>query len=635
MYEKKDCSGNSNHYFNETDEKQAQANLRLCGWFHMHRVDYFWRYGPLESTSTDHFSTGAMSGVELNPYSNRIRKGSHKELNRDLDLYSRQIRSKSFAPEREVHSKLTKSEEGKHGEGNPYQRVNRRKSEYSASILGTKKESTENVVNSSKAELITSCKMNSMKLQFIEEKTNEIIDHNLDLKASVNADTHSIASDDFDPMKEETCSNILVSLRVRPLREETECIQTSCNDVILHADDNNLAMSQPRCFSFDHVFDKNCTQQDIARKLGIPLVDQVLRGYNSTIMVYGQTGSGKTYTMFGEENEPALMLLTIHDLFEKSVQLQGDINITATLIEDYQDNLVDLLQDNPQEPRLLIRQKKNSVELENAMILECNTMEQVQAIMKAGKKRVIGCTNMNKASSRSHVILTLYITRSIMGKSSRGKFHFIDLAGSERSKSTGTQGESLREGSNINLSLSALGNCVDALSNKQRTHVPYRNSKLTRILQDSIGGNSMTCMICTVSPASINRGETLSTLRFAMRAKKVENKVKMNISTVGLAAQVDQLRYQNRLMVAALKNMPGGDLIVQNIFMDPSLKSSLVDENCSIDSQPYLEIESKTLEVKKELFHVPKLEIAAPRELSPKKRRKSRRRSDDNKCTIM
>jgi len=288
------------------------------------------------------------------------------------------------------------------------------------------------------------------------------------------------------------------------------------------------------------VFDGNSSQAEVFEDV-LPFVHSALDGYNVCIFAYGQTGSGKTYTMQGEGHgeQRGVIPLMCTELFSQIEERKDAKNITVqcSVLEIYNEKVKDLLM--PDNEDLQIREDTalggRGIHVEGLFESPVRSCGDVLALIeKAQARRAVGQTNMNEHSSRSHAVVTLKIASCDCGDAEGitltvSKLHLIDLAGSERQKATGATGDRLKEGAQINLSLSALGNVIAALTDaKGGRHVPYRDSKLTRLLQDSLGGNSYTVMICNVSPAKINAEEILSSLRFAERAKKIQNKAAVN-----------------------------------------------------------------------------------------------------------
>ncbi|KAK4295819.1 hypothetical protein Pmani_031640 [Petrolisthes manimaculis] len=294
----------------------------------------------------------------------------------------------------------------------------------------------------------------------------------------------------------------------------------------------------PKTFTFDAVYDWNSKQQELYDETFRPLIDSVLNGFNGTIFAYGQTGTGKTYTMEGIREDPEQRGV-IPNSFEHVFSHIARSNnqqylIRASYLEIYQEEIRDLLAKDQQKRLELKERPDTGVYVKDLQQFVCKSVNEIQHVMTVGNQnRAVGATNMNLHSSRSHAIFIITIECSDMDEKGRnhirvGKLNLVDLAGSERQSKTGTSGERLKEATKINLSLSALGNVISALVDGKSTHIPYRDSKLTRLLQDSLGGNSKTIMVANIGPASYNYDETITTLRYANRAKNIKNKPKVN-----------------------------------------------------------------------------------------------------------
>lgn len=295
----------------------------------------------------------------------------------------------------------------------------------------------------------------------------------------------------------------------------------------------------PKTFTFDTVFGPESKQLDVYNLTARPIIDSVLEGYNGTIFAYGQTGTGKTFTMEGVRAVPELRGIipnSFAHIFGHIAKAEGDTRflVRVSYLEIYNEEVRDLL-GKDQTQRLEVKERPDvGVYIKDLSAYVVNNADDMDRIMTLGhKNRSVGATNMNEHSSRSHAIFTITIECSEKGIDGNmhvrmGKLHLVDLAGSERQAKTGATGQRLKEATKINLSLSTLGNVISALVDGKSTHVPYRNSKLTRLLQDSLGGNSKTMMCANIGPADYNYDETISTLRYANRAKNIKNKARIN-----------------------------------------------------------------------------------------------------------
>jgi kinesin family protein 1 len=286
-------------------------------------------------------------------------------------------------------------------------------------------------------------------------------------------------------------------------------------------------------------------QDNLFQDLGAPLLDNAFQGYNNCIFAYGQTGSGKSYSMMGYREEAGVIPRICRDMFARITELQSDPNlkcrVEVSYLEIYNERVRDLL--NPStKGNLKVREHPSTGPyVEDLAKLVVGSFKEIENLMDEGNKaRTVAATNMNETSSRSHAVFTLTLTQkrhdveTSMDTEKVAKISLVDLAGSERASSTGATGSRLKEGAEINRSLSTLGRVIAALADlssakkKNPSMVPYRDSVLTWLLKDSLGGNSMTAMIAAISPADINFEETLSTLRYADSAKRIKNHAVVN-----------------------------------------------------------------------------------------------------------
>jgi kinesin family protein 5 len=356
-------------------------------------------------------------------------------------------------------------------------------------------------------------------------------------------------------------NNFKVYCRFRPINEleisrtnNKSCVEVTSKKDLLIIADTCLAIKQN--YSFDQVFDEDSTGEDIYNITTKNLVIDVLKGYNCTLMCYGQTSSGKTYTI--NQISP----LVFKEIFEfKNKNFSSNNNsesnyfkVSISYLEIYMEKVNDLINTENQNLNIFENKKKEII-IEGMTIIECDNVNQLLEIQKnAEKNRRINSTLMNQYSSRSHciMIITVHFQDKDKNELKVGKLYLVDLAGSEKTSKTGASGLNLEEAKNINKSLHCLGLIIKTLSdlhsnnnnnnnnyfnnslnnynnNNTISHIPYRNSKLTRILSDSLGGNSKTTLILTCSKSEYNQSETISTLRFGERAKKIKTKPKINV----------------------------------------------------------------------------------------------------------
>ncbi|XP_053327987.1 kinesin-like protein KIF19 [Spea bombifrons] len=301
--------------------------------------------------------------------------------------------------------------------------------------------------------------------------------------------------------------------------------------------------SREKTFIFDTVFDMEATQEEVYKSTIKDLIEGVISGYNATVFAYGSTGTGKTYTMLGMDCDPGIYIRTLNDLFKaiEGTSDSMDYTVSMSYLEIYNDIIRDLL--NPSSGVLELREDAKGV-IQIAGITEFSTSnanEIMQLLRKGNKQRTQEPTAANKTSSRSHAVLQVTVRQKSRAKNTNeevriGKLFMIDLAGSERaSQVTQNHEKRMKEGAHINRSLLALGNCITALSEKgsgRNHHVNFRDSKLTRLLKDALGGNSRTVMIAHISPASTSFEESRTTLIYAYRAKNIKTRVKRNLQNV-------------------------------------------------------------------------------------------------------
>lgn len=295
-------------------------------------------------------------------------------------------------------------------------------------------------------------------------------------------------------------------------------------------------------FAFDRVFDENVTQTEVYEATTKNLLDSVLDGYNATVFAYGATGCGKTHTITGTSQQPGIIFLTMQELFEKIAERSDEkqTEITLSYLEIYNETIRDLLVPGGSKQGLMLREDSNQAVTVPGLTSHHpkDVQEVMDMIVQGNEYRTVSPTAANATSSRSHAVLQINIAQkdrnaAVNEPHTMATLSIIDLAGSERASATKNRGERLFEGANINKSLLALGSCINALCDaRKKNHVPYRNSKLTRLLKFSLGGNCKTVMIVCVSPSSEHFDETQNTLRYANRAKNIQTKVTRNVFNV-------------------------------------------------------------------------------------------------------
>ncbi|CAL1290201.1 unnamed protein product [Larinioides sclopetarius] len=344
-------------------------------------------------------------------------------------------------------------------------------------------------------------------------------------------------------------------------------------------------------FTFDAVYDGG-NQADIYDEVFRPLVDSVISGFNGTVIAYGQTGAGKTYTMegqLGDHEKEGVIPNSFRHIFSHIARSENtQFLVSASYLEIYQEEVRDLLSPDPKR-KLEVRERNDTgVYVRDLSVIVCKTVEELEKVMVDGKhNRSIGTTNMNAHSSRSHAIFMISIESCATDLDGNthvkiGKLNLVDLAGSEKQAKTGAVGSTQKESIKINLSLSALGNVISALVDGKSTHVPYRDSKLTRLLQDSLGGNAKTIMIANIGPASYNLEETITTLRYANRAKNIKNKPVVNVDPkdailLQFKQEISRLKAQLALKEAKRKKKKETTKITEDETIEDELDASSVE----------------------------------------------------------
>ncbi|XP_044151582.1 kinesin-like protein KIF13A isoform X2 [Bufo gargarizans] len=358
-------------------------------------------------------------------------------------------------------------------------------------------------------------------------------------------------------------SKVKVAVRVRPMNRRELDLNTKCivemegNQTVLHPIPANNkqggeSRKPPKVFAFDYCFwsmdekntEKYAGQEVVFKCLGEGILDNAFQGYNACIFAYGQTGSGKSFSMMGTSDQPGLIPRLCCALFLRATNEDNDsqtFKVEVSYMEIYNEKVRDLLDPKGNRQSLKVREHKVlGPYVDGLSQLAVTKFEDIESLMSEGNKsRTVAATNMNEESSRSHAVFNIILTQTLYDHQSGNsgervsKVSLVDLAGSERVSKTGAAGERLKEGSNINKSLTTLGLVISSLADQaagkgKNKFVPYRDSVLTWLLKDNLGGNSKTAMIATISPAADNYEETLSTLRYADRAKRIVNHAVVN-----------------------------------------------------------------------------------------------------------
>ncbi|XP_056451420.1 kinesin family member 4 isoform X3 [Gadus chalcogrammus] len=389
---------------------------------------------------------------------------------------------------------------------------------------------------------------------------------------------------------------VRVALRCRPLvpkelNEGCECCLT------FSPGEPQVIVGTEKAFTYDYVFDPMAEQEEVFTVAVSPLLSGLFKGYHATVLAYGQTGSGKTFSMGGtytsaQEDQPCVGVIprVIQRIFQEKDKGSCDFTLTVSYLEIYNEDILDLLCPSKDKPAISIREDpKEGIKIVGLTERVVRSAQEMVACLELGNSsRTVGSTAMNAESSRSHAIFTITLEqRRSKDKSDSmvSKLHLVDLAGSERQKKTKAEGDRLKEGISINRGLLALGNVISALGeeSKKGTHVPYRDSKVTRLLQDSLGGNSHTLMIACVSPADSNIEETINTLRYADRARKIKNKPIVNMDP--RTAETQRLKQQVQELQVMLLHARGGVAPVLSGTESSENVNNLVEKNRSLQDQ--------------------------------------------------
>ncbi|NXJ02922.1 KIF27 protein, partial [Psophia crepitans] len=418
---------------------------------------------------------------------------------------------------------------------------------------------------------------------------------------------------------------VKVAVRIRPLLSK-EVLHHHQVCVRLVPNTQQIIFGKDRVFTFDFVFGKNSTQEEVYTVCIKPLLVSLTEGYNATVFAYGQTGSGKTYTMGSghiasvAENEKGIIPRAIQELFQRiSEKHDIDFHVKVSYIEVYKEELRDLLELETSVKELHIREdEKGNTVIVGAKEFQVECADEVISLLESGNAaRHTGTTQMNEHSSRSHAIFTISIcqkqsavcqknTDAVQDSSWKSvqmiasKFHFVDLAGSERVTKTGNTGERFKESIQINSGLLALGNVISALGDPKRksVHIPYRDAKITRILKDSLGGNAKTVMITCISPTSSDFDESLNSLKYANRAKNIRNKPVVNYNPD--QDRIDEMELEIRLLREALQNQQVGNQCSHDLNQERTRINSLEEQltrlqvqcfsyrNCVDEAFPFL-----------------------------------------------
>ncbi|KAG2391785.1 hypothetical protein C9374_013270 [Naegleria lovaniensis] len=356
-------------------------------------------------------------------------------------------------------------------------------------------------------------------------------------------------------------SKVRVVCRVRPLLE-MESGGKMCLDV--PDQENVVVTSKGLTFSYDEVFGAGTSQSEVFETVGRPLIDDIIKGYNCTIFAYGQTSSGKTYSMMNLPKDPyseerGIAPRIVCTLFEAIDQSPENIEFTVkvSFFEIYMEKIFDLFEPSKQNLAVKEDTSEKTFYVEDLSELYVSSEEEVLRLMKIGcKNKKISSTKMNRDSSRSHTIFSVTVTQhdTKKGQKISSKLYLVDLAGSEKVCKTEATGLRLEEAKTINKSLATLAKVISALTEKN-PHIPYRESKLTKLLQDALGGNTRTTLMINCSPSNLNEDETISTLRFGLTANSIKNKPKVNFETSDTEYKKQLTLARNEIIGLKTKNI--------------------------------------------------------------------------------
>ncbi|CAB0038458.1 unnamed protein product [Trichogramma brassicae] len=391
--------------------------------------------------------------------------------------------------------------------------------------------------------------------------------------------------------------SVKVAVRCRPMNHRE--LQHKCRSVVtVDGTSRSCSLAEVgtgggngKVYQFDAAFGPEVATETVYEELGSYVVEAVLEGYNGTVFAYGQTGCGKSHTMRG------FIERALEHLFEATSTASSDTRYLAllTYLEIYNEKLRDLLQPSAEQTENLLHLKEDPVRgtyvaggLREVTVKDAR--ECARLVEQGDRRRAAAATKMNAASSRSHAVLTISLEAIAIGPEMadassavrRGRLHLVDLAGSERQGRTGATGDRLKEAASINLSLSALGNVISALAAGNGRHVPYRDSKLTRLLRDSLGGNARTLMIACVSPSDVDAEETLSTLRYAARARCIKNKPIVNEDPKDALLRQYQLELQRLRKLLESSNSETG--IGANVDEQLQQRTTIATPNAVVSS---------------------------------------------------
>ncbi|KAK2964318.1 putative Kinesin-II 95 kDa subunit [Blattamonas nauphoetae] len=421
-------------------------------------------------------------------------------------------------------------------------------------------------------------------------------------------------------MSEGKEDNVQVVVRCRPLsQKEVDAKYKMCVHMnratgsirIVRPKDSQSSGEPEHTYTFDHIYPPDATQSSIYDETCRRIINSVMDGFNGTIFAYGQTGTGKTHTMTGYPDDPGVIPRSFQHIFSHIEQADKtkQFLVSVSYLEIYREKIQDLLSKKENAVDLPIKEHpKSGVYVKDLTIVVCKDPKMMEAVMQKGSdNRVVAETKMNKTSSRSHSIFQISVECADLSQLDKdgnpivrvGRLNMVDLAGSERQSKTEATGDRLMEAIEINKSLLTLGTVINMLTKKNPGHIPYRDSKLTRLLQDSLGGNAKTVMIANLGPAEYNYDETFSTLKYANRAKQIKNKPVINSANDPLVLKMQEEIAELKRMLEMQKR---GEIVVQQDDeaierLKAELKAKAKEEKSALESdKKRLEEERKKIE---------------------------------------
>ena len=398
-----------------------------------------------------------------------------------------------------------------------------------------------------------------------------------------------------EDLKKKVLERVMVYVRVRPISDE-EMRSTSKDSIIekpdaCHISINSKKDSEKKHFTFDHVFDHDSNQKFVYSTIAKPVVDSVLQGYNGTILAYGQTGTGKTHTMIGGPGElKGIIPRCMKEIFRTIKSSEShSYSVKVAFLQLYMEVLQDLIKPDPSNPVRIREDSDEGIYLAGLHWSDVTSVSECMNLLALGdKNRNVASTNMNANSSRSHAVYMVKLEKrnkipketisqnmmNLDNSMTKSTLYLVDLAGSERVSKTKVSGTRLDEAKNINLALLALGNCIQALADGKSKYIPFRDSKLTRLLEDSLGGNSKTSLIVTVGPSFNNMQESISTLNFGSRAMKIQNSPQMNLK-IDYKALCDKLQAELDKIndKANIKNIDCDKIVEENYALKQMIET--------------------------------------------------------------